>query len=331
MARTRPFPAAATSVRKLVKDPKTQVNDLARAVEEDVGISTDLLRLANAPTSGLRYRCTSVRQAISLLGMRRVVTVVDAAAAIAVMERGKKKLPGLAAHAIAVAGVMRMLAPIAALSPDEAFTAGLLHDGGVLLLSQSGDQFYEALIEDLGESREPRVEDEVELVGFDHAAVGGAVLRVWNLPEDLARMVEIHHDWQAALEAEVPVQMLVAVLRAAEAIVAWAPVLTTPTHDDLEPLFIEPAFEHLGITRAELMNMWDGLKKATTRAHNMSDEAAAPEKAKDRDAAESPSRAVYVAAPSRTAVAAPASSNAGVIAGIVAAVAALAGAAYYFL
>lgn len=258
----------AGAVRRLVKDPRTQLSDVSHAVEQDAGISTDLLRLANAPTSGLRYECTSVRQAITLLGMRRVCSVVDAAATLSLLER-ESKLPALAQHALAVAGVMRMLAPIAAVSPDEAFTVGLLHDIGVLLLVRSGDNLYEGLLEESG-SGELCVEEEVELVGYDHAMVGAAVLRAWNLPDHIASVVELHHDWEEASKAEPTVKVLVSILRAAEAVATWGPLLERPTLADLDPLYIEPAFDCLGIGRAELIGMWDGLRLATSRAQSVS-------------------------------------------------------------
>lgn len=268
LARTRPFPAVAGAVRRLVKDPRTQLSDVSHAVEQDAGISTDLLRLANAPTSGLRYECTSVRQAITLLGMRRVCSVVDAAATLSLLER-ESKLPALAQHALAVAGVMRMLAPIAAVSPDEAFTVGLLHDIGVLLLVRSGDNLYEGLLEE-STSGELCVEEEVELVGYDHAMVGAAVLRAWNLPDHIASVVELHHDWEEASKAEPTVKVLVSILRAAEAVATWGPLLERPTLADLDPLYIEPAFDCLGIGRPELIGMWDGLRLATSRAQSVS-------------------------------------------------------------
>jgi HD-like signal output (HDOD) protein len=264
LSRSRPFPAVAGAVRRLVKDPRTQLADVAHAVEQDAGLSTDLLRLANAPTSGIRYECTSVRQAVTLLGMRRVCSVVDSAAALSMLER-ENKLPQ---HALSVAGVMRMLAPIAAVSPDDAFTVGLLHDIGVLLLVRSGDRLYEGLLEE-AETGELCVEEEVELIGFDHAMVGAAVLRAWNLPDYIANVVELHHDWEAAAKAEASTKLLVSILRAAEAIATWAPLLERPTIAELDPLYIEPAFERLGLGRSELLAMWDGLRLATSRAQTV--------------------------------------------------------------
>ena len=76
LAGVKPFPAVVQLVRKLAADPKCAASDVARLVEGDVGLVTDILRVVNAPASGLRQRCTGVRHAVTLLGLKRVSEVV---------------------------------------------------------------------------------------------------------------------------------------------------------------------------------------------------------------------------------------------------------------
>lgn len=262
----KPFPRSVAAVRKLASDPEASVGVIASAIEKDLSVSTDLLRIANSPTSALTQKCNSVRHAAALLGIRRVCQVVESAAALAVVEATSQDYPGLAARVLAVAGVARMLAPITAMSPDDVFTVALLHDVGVLLLVQSNDPFYEGLIEpEFGE--EPKVEDEVALMGFNHAELGAAVTRNWNIPDPLPRVVELHHDWEAALKEGGAVCATVALLRAADALVPALARNPSPTLDDLSPLIeAEPAFTHLGLTREELFRMWEGLRSASEKA-----------------------------------------------------------------
>jgi len=264
LATVKPFPAVVEAARRAAANPRAGVMDVVRVVEGDVGIATDLLRVANAPASGLAQRCTSVRHAASLLGMKRVVEVVAAAAALAFVEESVGDFPALAAHAVAVAGVARALAPITGIPEDEAFTVGLLHDVGVLLLLQAEDPFYDGLLEmDSGE--EPTVEDERAVMGFDHPALGGAVARKWNLPSPLPEVIELHHDWAGATKAGGAVCAMVALIRAADRLVAMLRDAKTPSLDDLTPLLDEPAFAHLGLTREELFARWEGLQWASTR------------------------------------------------------------------
>jgi HD-like signal output (HDOD) protein len=267
LARVRPFPAVVDSIRRAAADPATGVGDIIRFLESDVGVATDLLRVANAPTSALAQKCTSIRHAASLLGLKRVVELVTSAAALAYVEKVTTDFPELASHVLGVAGVARTLAPITGLSPDEGFTAGLLHDIGVLLLVESDDPFYEGLIESTGGVEEPSVADERALMGFDHAALGAAVARTWNLPSPLPQVIGLHHDWEGALQADGAVCAMVALIRVGDALLPVLSALEKPSLDDLTPLFEEPAFAHLGLTREELYRMWEPLRRACDKAN----------------------------------------------------------------
>lgn len=265
--RLRPFPGAVEAVRKLAADPDTSVGEIACVVELDIGVATDLLRIANAPTSALAQKCTSVRHAATLLGLRRICQLVESAAALAFIETTATDFPELANRVLAVAGVARMLAHITGVPPDDVFTAALLHDVGVLLLVQSEDPFYEGLMDSDVLGAEPSVEDEVALMGFDHASLGAAVVKNWNLPSPLAQVVGLHHDWEGAVAAGGVVCAMVALVRVADRLVPVLSSTPNPTLDDLTPVIAsDPAFAHLGLTREELFRSWEGLRKAEDRA-----------------------------------------------------------------
>ena len=265
LAGVKPFPAVVELVRSLAADPRSAPADVARVLEADVGLVTDLLRVVNAPASGLRQRCTSVRHAVSLLGLKRVSEVVAGAAALAFVEAAAVP-PALAGHAIAVAGVARLLAPIIGLSPDEAFTVGLLHDVGAMLIVQTNDPFYDALIEQTAAGHEPSVDDERALMGFDHGALGGEVLRQWHMPEPLPDVITLHHRWEDAVAAGGAVTAIVALVRVSDALVAATGELAEPRFSDLDALFAEPGFAYLGLSREEIVNLWPALLRTSDKA-----------------------------------------------------------------
>jgi HD-like signal output (HDOD) protein len=269
LTRIRPFPTVVDAIRRTASNPASGVGDVVRYIEADVGVATDVLRVANAPASALAQKCTSIRHAASLLGMRRVVEVVTGAAALARIEKASIAYPELGAHVLAVAGVVRTLAPITGVSPDEAFTAGLLHDIGVLMLVESEDPFYEGLIDSGTFVDEPSIDDERVLMGFDHAALGEAIARAWSLPSPLPRVIGLHHDWPAALKEGGVVSAIVALLRVGDVLVPLLRTHTNPSLDDLLPLSQEPAFEHLGLKREEMHRMWEVLRAACDKAHSV--------------------------------------------------------------
>lgn len=267
LARLRPFPAVVDAVRRAAADRSKGVGDVVRFLEADVGVATDLLRVANAPTSALAQKCNSIRHAAALLGMQRIVELVTSAAALALVEKSSNSFPELGAHVLAVAGIARTLAPITGISPDEAFTVGLLHDIGVLLLVESEDPFYDGLLDSPDLVDEPTVEDELALMGFDHAALGEAVAHAWNLPSPIPRVIGLHHDWEGALAEGGVTCAMVALLRAGDALLPVLRTVASPSLDDLTPLFDEPAFTHLGLTREELHRMWEVLRRACDRSN----------------------------------------------------------------
>ncbi len=267
LTRLKPFPGAVEAVRKLAADPDTSVGEIACVVELDIGVATDLLRIANAPSSALAQKCTSIRHAAALLGLRRVCRLVESAAALAFIENTASEFPELANRVLAVAGVARMLAHITGVPPDDVFTAALLHDVGVLLLVQSEDPFYDGLMDSDVVGAKPSIADEIALMGFDHASLGAAVVRNWNLPAPLPQVVALHHDWEGAVEAGGVVCAIVALLRVADRLVPVLNSTPNPTLDDLTPVIAsDPGFAHLGLTREELFRSWEGLRKAEDRA-----------------------------------------------------------------
>lgn len=266
LARVKPFPLAVQQVRAIAGAPSSTVVDVARALEQDVGLTTDVLRIVNAPVSGLAQRCTSVRHAVALLGLDRVSNVVAGAAALAFVEGASAVAPSVAAHSIAVAGVARMLASYTGTSPDEAFVAGLLHDVGVMLLLQENDYLYEELVEQAG-AAEVSLEEERALLGFDHASAGAHAMRAWRLPSPLPDAVQLHHSWNNAVEVGGATLALVAVVRTADALVPRLLENETPTSEDLDLARTEPAFACIGLSREELHNMWGGLRLACSKAH----------------------------------------------------------------
>lgn len=113
-------------------------------------------------------------------------------------------------------------------------------------------------------------------MGYGHGALGAAVLRRWNLPDPLPEVVAYHHDWDAAKARGGAVAAMVALIRVAEALLPRLYDTATPSLDELSPLFEEPAFEHLGLSRKELHNLWAGLRRACDKSHaveEVSDEA----------------------------------------------------------
>ncbi len=192
---------AATQLLRCLGSDHTDPEEILEALKYDPGLTARLLRICNSPALGLVERIASVDQALLLLGYRRLQELVLEMAAGDLLAR---PLPAYAIearalwhHCLVTAQAAQLLAetiPSADLPPDVAFTAGLLHDVGKLLLASVLDETttvaVRAAIERDGATRH---DAENQVLGVDHAAVGGALLRAWNLPEPLTHAAAAHH------------------------------------------------------------------------------------------------------------------------------------------
>ena len=135
------MPGAALKLLALIDDPEVTVQQIEGVLRQDPGLTGNLLKLANSAYFGFPAKVGSVRQAVVLLGLKRLVQMVIATCTSAVMDRAVPgyDLPGgeLWRHALAVSvaaeGLVREMKLEAA---DEIFTAALLHDVGKLILGQ---------------------------------------------------------------------------------------------------------------------------------------------------------------------------------------------------
>jgi putative nucleotidyltransferase with HDIG domain len=77
--------------------------------------------------------------------------------------------------------------------PDEAFTAGLLHDIGKNALANSHREAYEKVVARVYNEKLGFVEAERDEFGFDHAELGAHVAERWKLPSRLVTAIRNHH------------------------------------------------------------------------------------------------------------------------------------------
>jgi len=192
------MPATAARLLPLLSDPAADTRRIEEILRYDPGLTADLLKLTNSAYFGLPARVGSVRQAVLLLGWKRLLRLVMTLSVSGLMREplAGYDLPrgGLWRHSVAVSvAADRLIAHLDIPGGDAVFTAALLHDVGKLVLGRF-------VREELG-----RIEAlvakglsfdvaETVVLGVNHAAVGGKVLEAWSLPPDLVRAVRLHHE-----------------------------------------------------------------------------------------------------------------------------------------
>ena len=193
------MPAAALEAIGLLQDPEVDIANLMRAIEYDPGLTSNMLRLANSAYYGGSRTINSLRDAIVRLGTKCILQLVVAGAAAPLIRpavAGYDLAPGeLWKHSVAVAvGAERLPAALGIAPPDHAFTSGLLHDIGKIVLGtimevDAGPIMALALEEGISfEIAEQRMLD------IDHAEAGSALLESWELPEAIVQAIRWHHN-----------------------------------------------------------------------------------------------------------------------------------------
>jgi len=191
------LPQVVHQIIHLTNNPNASVKDLERLISIDQGMSTRVLNTVNSAYYGFSRKIASIKDAVVLLGFKAVrnlamtVSVFDLF--VGKTDRQNLRRGKWWRHSIDTALCARLIASqVAGVSPDEAYTAGLLHDIGKPLLDRYGDAPYEQ-VEDLVAQGVPELTAERQVYGCDHAEVGRAVSQHWGFPEKLVEAIGCHH------------------------------------------------------------------------------------------------------------------------------------------
>lgn len=192
------FPQVAAKLLEVSKDDTASLEEVAKIVETDPGISIRVLELVNSAFYGLSSKVTSLSDAVVILGLDEIKKL---ALGIAIFEKifktgHTKEFNRLMfwRHSLAVAVLsMKIAQRIEYPNPEEAYTAGLLHDVGKIFLDLQGHRNYGEFIKNLSESTDLVIEKERSEIGLGHDDIGAFFCTRWQLPENLVLAVKYHH------------------------------------------------------------------------------------------------------------------------------------------
>ena len=203
LTRLRPLPAVVMQAFHLLADPQVNINRVGQVLTADQVIAAQILRHANSAYYGGRTPCTTVADGIVRIGIRQVKSVLYSAAASQMLSVSQMK-NDLFRHSQVVAAVARRLATLLhRADPEEAFTAGLLHDIGKLLLDRHARPHYRAMAELIRQGYSLiRVEE--KFLGTDHATIGGLIAERWQFPRVLVEAIRYHHAPTLSYQPQLP-------------------------------------------------------------------------------------------------------------------------------
>ena len=188
-------PTVVLKVFNLLKDPDFHTPELENCIKADPALAAAILRLVNSSRFGLSRTISSLSQAVALLGARSIRLAVFSFGLVDRLTRGTpaEVCQDYWRRALTMAAAAsRLCSGNKTVPPDEAYTAGLLADSGVLLFAQVQSDHYVPLHAEHSHGPE-LIAAERKHSGFDHAALGARLLARWSLPEQLAQAVRSHH------------------------------------------------------------------------------------------------------------------------------------------
>ncbi|HZV67596.1 MAG TPA: HDOD domain-containing protein, partial [Telluria sp.] len=172
------LPAVVMELLSSIDQEGVDISVLAKKVSHDQALTAKTLRLANSSLYGLQVKVTTIQQAITFLGFQTTRNLITAAAVTGCFAEGQ--CPGFDdkafwRHSIATAACAKVLARRMRFNQDYAFTAGLLHDIGRLVLVSSYPALYQQVLAYRDTNDCPVLEAERAVLGVDHVVAGVAL------------------------------------------------------------------------------------------------------------------------------------------------------------
>jgi len=202
------LPDVFVRINEVLNDPNSTAKEAADAIGKDTSLSVKLLKLVNSAFYGFPVTVDTLSRAVTIVGSRQLTTLALGISVLSIFKdlpEGFISMRSFWKHSVGCGVIASTLGgPETELDVERLFVAGLLHDVGRLVLYRSLPRHAaHALALARSEGLLLR-EAERRLLGFDHATLGGMLLRKWRFPENLERAVRHHHGGMAQLGLPMP-------------------------------------------------------------------------------------------------------------------------------
>ncbi|MFH1351135.1 MAG: HDOD domain-containing protein [Pseudomonadota bacterium] len=194
----QPIPQIALKITRMIRDGNYKMSEVAREIKQDQVISAKVIRLCNSAFIGLKKKIDSIDRALVIMGERHLLQLILSASLEKYYSDSIQGYSlckgGLFHHALGTAMVAEELAKFTSKAPpDIAYTAGLLHDIGKVVLDQYISPAYPFFYRRTQIDRIELCEAEKESIGLTHPEAGGLLGESWSLPENLIDTIRHHH------------------------------------------------------------------------------------------------------------------------------------------
>ncbi len=192
------LPAVAMRVNELINDPNSSSAEIAEVLKKDQVLTAKVLRLVNSSYYAIPGGVTDVQRALAFLGYNTLAQLVLGVSVFSLFkaldDAQEFTMLDFWRHALATAVCSEMLAKRLKLpKPEEAFTCGLLHDIGKLVLNEIDPERLRAVLAETSANKTSFVEVERKWDLPGHSFLGEVVATKWGLPQVIRLAIRYHH------------------------------------------------------------------------------------------------------------------------------------------
>jgi len=258
-----PRPEILVEISREMERPAANVDKIAASLKRDVTLYGTVLRIVNSAAFNTGGNVTSVERAILLLGLHRIVRIVQVST---LQTQLGKAMPinRFWDTATEVAYVMSSLAQqFTGLSKEDAYTVGMFHDFGIPLMMQAFPDYKGLLME---VNRNPLLRlaaESTERYGFNHYDVGYELGKLWSVPDSLNQAIYLQPQLEDVFAEKVAIdnleeiKTLLALLDVAKNISGNHRKFWRSAHELTQNDVSPASLDHLGLSEPDFVDLQD--------------------------------------------------------------------------
>jgi putative nucleotidyltransferase with HDIG domain len=194
------MPKAYQKVIEAFNDPYCSPRTIGKMISSDIGLSTKILQVANSGFQGGAVKIVDPIRAVVHLGLKAVEALVLTSGIFSKLSDDLVKrffVEGLQEHCARVGMYSRMICESFNMEEEDLETAtmaGILHDTGKMVLIAKFPEEYSEAIEKSRRTKVSLCDIERDILGFTHCELGGSLLELWGLPNNIIECATYHQE-----------------------------------------------------------------------------------------------------------------------------------------
>ena len=207
--RTLPtIPSLYLEVISALNNPNATTADIGAIVAKDMAMTTKMLQVLNSAYFSLPHAITDPAEAVGILGFETVKSLIMSVKLMSQYDKFKPvyfSIDSIWKHSTNVAWIAKQFALLEVGDPGlaaSAYTAGLIHDVGKVILAANFDHQYSGALAVARKQHQPLWEVEKDIFGATHGEIGAYLFGLWGMPAEIIEAAAFHHEPSRAAKKE---------------------------------------------------------------------------------------------------------------------------------